>query len=150
MWVGASWDEFSVQSERLEDYKKHAEDLVSKGLAREEEGAIRFNTGETGVVAWTDAIGNKEISYEVSNIEDFIILKADGYPTYHFANVIDDHYMGITHVIRGEEWIPSTPKHILLYKAFDWDHPIFAHVPNVMGTDGKKLSKRRGAKACWI
>lgn len=147
MWLGASWDEFSVQSERLDDYKKHAEDLVSKGLAREEEGAIRFNTGDTGVVAWTDAIGNKEISYEVSNIEDFIILKADGYPTYHFANVIDDHYMGITHVIRGEEWIPSTPKHILLYKAFDWDHPIFAHVPNVMGTDGKKLSKRRGAKS---
>ncbi len=147
MWLGASWDEFSVQSERLDDYKKHAEDLVSKGLAREEEGAIRFNTGDTGVVAWTDAIGNKEISYEVSNIEDFIILKADGYPTYHFANVIDDHYMGITHVIRGEEWIPSTPKHILLYKAFDWDHPVFAHVPNVMGTDGKKLSKRRGAKS---
>ncbi len=147
MWLGASWDEFSVQSERLDDYKKHAEDLVSKGLAREEEGAIRFNTGETGVVAWTDAIGNKEISYEVSNIEDFIILKADGYPTYHFANVIDDHYMGITHVIRGEEWIPSTPKHILLYKAFGWDHPVFAHVPNVMGTDSKKLSKRRGAKS---
>lgn len=147
MWLGASWDEFSVQSERLDDYKKHAEDLVSKGLAREEEGAIRFNTGDTGVVAWTDAIGNKEISYETQNIEDFIILKADGYPTYHFANVIDDHYMGITHVIRGEEWIPSTPKHILLYKAFDWDHPIFAHVPNVMGTDGKKLSKRRGAKS---
>ena len=146
VWLGAQWDSFVVQSERLEEYRKYAKELVEKGIAREEEGAIRFIVNKEGSISWIDAIGNKEISYELSNVEDFIILKADGYPTYHLANVVDDHLMGITHVIRVEDWIPSTPKHLLLYKAFGWEAPIFAHVPNVMGTDGKKLSKRRGAK----
>lgn len=146
-WLGAKWDEFSVQSERLDDYKKHARELIDKGFAKEEEGAVRFIVKKKGEVSWIDAIGSKKISYDLENIENFIILKADGYPTYHLANVIDDHFMGITHVIRGEDWIPSTPKHILLYKAFGWEVPVFAHVPNVMGTDGKKLSKRRGAKS---
>lgn len=148
MWLGADWDEFVVQSERLDEYKKYAHELVEKGFAREEEGAIRFIVDKSlGAISWVDAIGGKEIIYEAENIEDFIILKADGYPTYHLANVVDDHAMDITHVIRGEDWIPSTPKHILLYKAFGWGQPVFAHVPNVLGTDGKKLSKRRGAKS---
>lgn len=147
-WLGATWDEFVVQSERLSEYSKYAKELLEKGLAKEEEGAIRFLVPENNfAISWVDAIGDKQISYESENIENFIILKADGYPTYHLANVIDDHLMGITHVIRGEDWIPSTPKHILLYQAFGWEIPIFAHVPNVMGTDGKKLSKRRGAKS---
>lgn len=148
-WLGAQWDEFVIQSERLDDYKKFAEELVAKGLAREENGAIRFEVrSENGQkIAWTDLIGNKEVSFDADNIEDFIILKADGFPTYHLANVIDDHLMGITHVIRGEDWIPSTPKHLLLYQAFGWTPPMFAHVPNVLGTDGKKLSKRKGAKS---
>ena len=148
MWLGADWDEFVVQSDRLDEYKKYAHELVGKGLAREEEGAVRFIVDKSlGSISWVDAIGDKEIIYEAENIEDFIILKADGYPTYHLANVVDDHAMDITHVIRGEDWIPSTPKHILLYKAFGWGQPVFAHVPNVLGTDGKKLSKRRGAKS---
>ncbi len=148
MWLGADWDEFVVQSERLDEYKKYAHELVEKGFAREEDGAIRFIVDKSlGAISWVDAIGGKEIIYEAENIEDFIILKADGYPTYHLANVVDDHAMDITHVIRGEDWIPSTPKHILLYKAFGWGQPVFAHVPNVLGTDGKKLSKRRGAKS---
>lgn len=148
LWLGAKWDEYVVQSSRLEEYKKYASQLVEKGLARIDEGAVRFTIPQEGEpISWTDAVGNKEISYLHENIEDFIILKADGFPTYHFANVVDDHLMGITHVIRGEEWISSTPKHILLYNAFGWEKPIFAHVPNVMGTDGKKLSKRRGAKS---
>jgi len=147
-WLGANWDEYVTQSERLSEYQKYAGQLVEKGLAREEGGAIRFTVRKNGeAISWTDSIGGKKVSYEPENVEDFIILKADGYPTYHLANVIDDHLMEITHVIRGEDWIPSTPKHILLYEAFDWQAPAFAHVPNVLGTDGKKLSKRRGAKS---
>ena len=116
-------------------------------MAKEEEGAVRFIVPkDSQTISWVDAIGNKTISYNTDDIEDFIILKKDGFPTYHLANVVDDHLMDITHVIRGEDWIPSTPKHILLYKAFGWDQPIFAHVPNVLGSDRKKLSKRQGAK----
>ncbi len=146
-WLGASWDEFVVQSERLDHYKNYALELVKTGKAREEDGAIRFIVPKTGTTSWIDAVGNKEISFQNKDIEDFIILKKDGFPTYHLANVIDDHLMDITHVIRGEDWIPSGPKHIMLYEAFSWKPPVFAHVPNVMGTDGKKLSKRKGAKS---
>jgi glutamyl-tRNA synthetase len=146
-WLGILWDEEVTQSERLELYKKHAEEIISKGLARQEDGAVRFITPKEGKTAWKDLIGDKEISFENKDIEDFIILKKDGFPTYHFANVIDDHTMNITHVIRGEDWIPSTPKHIMLYNAFGWKSPFFAHVPNVLGIDGKKLSKRRSAKS---
>lgn len=147
-WLGANWDEHVTQSERLSEYQKYARQLVEKGLAREEDGAVRFTVRKNReAISWIDAIGGKKVSYEPENVEDFIILKADGYPTYHLANVVDDHLMEITHVIRGEDWIPSTPKHILLYEAFGWQAPVFAHVPNVLGTDGKKLSKRRGAKS---
>ncbi len=146
-WLGASWEGFVTQSERLSEYKKFAQELVEKGLARDEDGAIRFTTPTEGNTSWHDLIGNKDISFENKDIEDFIILKKDGYPTYHLANVIDDHLMEITHVIRGEDWIPSAPKHLMLYAAFGWTPPFFAHVPNVLGTDGKKLSKRRGARS---
>lgn len=146
-WLGVEWDELVTQSERLSYYKEYAFELVSKGMATEEDGAIRFITPKEGATAWRDVIGNKDVVFENKNIEDFIILKKDGFPTYHLANVIDDHLMEITHVIRGEDWIPSCPKHIMLYKAFGWQTPQFAHVPNVLGTDGKKLSKRRGAKS---
>lgn len=148
IWLGAEWDEYAVQSERLDEYKKFTQQLVEEGKAREEEGAVRFIVPKEPSVEikWIDAVGKREISYQSKDVEDFIILKKDGYPTYHLANVVDDHLMGITHVIRGEEWVPSTPKHILLYKAFQWEAPTFAHVPNVLGPDGKKLSKRFGAK----
>ena len=76
---------------------------------------------------------------------DPILLKSDGFPTYHLANVIDDHLMGITHVLRAQEWVPSTPLHLLIYEAFEWEPPRFAHLPMVMGKDGSKLSKRHGA-----
>ena len=146
-WLGILWNEVVTQSTRLEFYKKYALELVEHGKAIEEEGAIRFITPENGVTEWTDAVGNKKISFENSDIESFIILKKDGFPTYHLANVVDDHLMEITHVLRGEDWIPSAPKHLMLYEAFGWQAPIFAHLPNVLGTDGKKLSKRRGAKS---
>ena len=76
---------------------------------------------------------------------DPILMKSDGFPTYHLANVIDDHLMGITHVLRAQEWVPSTPMHLLIYQAFGWEPPRFAHLPMVMGKDGSKLSKRHGA-----
>ncbi len=147
LWLGIEWDEYFVQSERVSEYKKYAEQLISKSLAREEAGAIRFTVPKEGSTSWIDAVGNKKIEFRNSEIEDFIILKSDGFPTYHLANVIDDHLMNITHVIRGDDWIPSAPKHLMLYKAFGWTPPIFAHVPNVLGTNHKKLSKRRGAKS---
>lgn len=146
-WLGISWDEFTVQSERLSHYKKYAMRLVASGYARKEEGAVRFITPKTGTTSWTDAVGNKTTTFENRDIEDFIILKKDGFPTYHLANVVDDHLMEITHVIRGEDWIPSAPKHLMLYEAFGWNPPVFAHVPNVIEPGGKKLSKRRGAKS---
>ncbi len=79
---------------------------------------------------------------------DPVLLKSDGFPTYHLANVVDDHYMEITHVMRAQEWIPSTPLHVIMYKAFGWEHPAYCHLPMVMGKDGKKLSKRHGATSC--
>lgn len=146
-WLGIDWDEYYVQSAKLSEYKKFAEELVSKGLARNDDGAIRFIVPKDGSTSWEDKVGDKKIEFQNSDVEDFIILKSDGFPTYHFANVIDDHEIGITHVIRGEDWISSTPKHILLYNAFGWEMPYFVHLPNILGTDGKKLSKRRGAKS---
>ena len=146
-WLEIDWDEYSVQSERLLEYKKYAEELVSKGLAKHEEGAIRFLVPNKGKTVWEDKVGNKRIEFENTEIEDFIIFKKDGFPTYHLANVVDDYVSNITHVIRGEDWISSTPKHILLYKAFGWQLPEFVHVPNIHDSSGKKLSKRRGAKS---
>lgn len=148
IWLGAEWDEYVVQSERLNEYRKYADQLVASGNAFIDNDAVRFRVDKNGgQIKWIDAIGNKTIAYNSEDIEDFIILKADGFPTYHLANVVDDHLMDISHVIRGEDWIPSTPKHILLYQALNWKCPVFAHVPNILGEDGKKLSKRRGAKS---
>ena len=97
-------------------------------------------------VSFVDTIRG-EVSFNTSELDDKVLVKADGMPTYHFANVVDDHLMQISHVIRGEEWISSTGHHLLLYKAFGWSHPDFAHLPLIMRPDGKgKLSKRDGAK----
>ncbi|MBN2037522.1 MAG: glutamate--tRNA ligase [Chitinispirillaceae bacterium] len=85
------------------------------------------------------------IAYESDVLDDIVLIKSDGFPTYHMANVVDDHLMGITHVLRGDEWIASTPRHVLLYEAFDWTMPSFAHLPIILAEDGKKLSKRKGA-----
>ncbi len=98
--------------------------------------------GETRV---RDALRG-EIVFDNRELEDIVLLKSDGYPTYHLANVVDDHLMGITHVMRADEWIPSLPYHVLLYRALGWDPPVFAHLPVILSPDGKgKLSKRHGA-----
>ena len=82
-------------------------------------------------------------------IDDQVLLKSDGYPTYHLANVVDDHKMKISHVIRAEEWLSSTPKHIILYEYFGWKPPKFVHIPMVLASDKSKLSKRHGATGVW-
>jgi glutamyl-tRNA synthetase len=98
-----------------------------------------------GRTAWDDVI-HGEISFDNADIDDQVLLKSDGFPTYHLAVVIDDHLMEVSHVIRSDEWIPSTPKHLALYSALDWTPPRFAHVPAVLGEDRQKLSKRHGAR----
>lgn len=104
---------------------------------------VRFAIPEEGSTTIHDIIYG-DITYEHKVLDDQVILKSDGFPTYHLAVVIDDHYMNISHVIRGEEWIPSTPKHILIYKALGWEPTEFAHLPLILNPDKSKLSKRQG------
>lgn len=139
-------DEEYHQSKRLDIYNKHLEILKTKGLAYEEEGAWRFKVKKGKYLKWKDAV-HGEISINSDVVEDFIIVKSDGFPTYHFASVVDDHDMQISHVFRGDEWISSTPKHLLLYESFDWGPPQFVHMPPILGANKKKLSKREGAKS---
>ena len=110
---------------------------------REEKYVIRMNIPKNNEVVFYDVVRDK-VSIKCSELDDQILIKSDGYPTYHFANVIDDHFMGITHVMRGEEWLPSTPKHVLLYQFFDWELPKFIHLPLLLNPDKSKLSKRQG------
>ena len=115
-------------------------------MVYEAEGAWCFKVPKGKLIAWQDLV-HGAIKFSADVIEDFVIVKSDGFPTYHFASVVDDHEMGITHVIRGDEWISSTPKHLLLYQAFLWPPPMFVHTPPILGPDKKKLSKRQGAKS---
>ena len=105
---------------------------------------IRFAMPRQGSTDFTDVVRGP-IVYPNAQQADFIILKSDGYPTYHLANVVDDHLMRISHVLRGDEWIPSTPKHVCLYRAFGWEPPAFVHLPVILAPGGGKLSKRHGA-----
>lgn len=102
------------------------------------EGSTRFHDQLLGDIEWK----NEDVN------PDPVLLKSDGFPTYHLANVVDDHFMKISHVMRAQEWIPSTPLHVIMYKAFGWDYPDYCHLPMVMGQDGQKLSKRHGATSC--
>jgi len=105
---------------------------------------IRLKVPENQDISFIDLLRG-EISFNSSQVDDQVLLKSDGYPTYHLAVVIDDHLMKITHIMRGEEWISSTPKHVLLYQAFNWELPVFAHIPLFLNPDGKgKMSKRKG------
>ena len=146
--LNLNWDgEIIYQSKRLDIYEKHLKILKEKGLAYEDEGAWRFKINvRKEKVIWQDAV-HGEVSFPTNVLEDFVIVKSDGFPTYHFASVVDDHSMVISHVMRGDEWISSTPKHIQLYEAFGWEHPNFVHLPPILGANHKKLSKREGAKS---
>ncbi len=119
--------------------KSEVDTNISAGLPY----VIRQAIPEDGQTIITDLV-YKEIKVENAVLDDQVLLKSDGFPTYHLAVVVDDHLMQVSHVIRGEEWIPSTPKHILLYKAFNWDAPQFAHLPILLNKDRSKLSKRQG------
>ncbi|AEC02206.1 glutamate--tRNA ligase [Parasphaerochaeta coccoides] len=130
-------------------YDRHCRDLTPEERARKEaEGVspvIRLKVPLEGSTTFHDVLMGDITRMNKDVNPDPVLLKSDGFPTYHLANVIDDHLMGITHIMRAQEWIPSGPLHILLYEAFDWEPPIYCHLPMVMGNDGHKLSKRHGS-----
>jgi len=146
-WLGIDWDgPVRFQLDRMEDAQRLARQLVDEGKAYEDEGAIRFRMPDEGVTAWDDVVrGRVEVPNE--SIEDLVILRGDGRPTYNFANPIDDMLDAITHVIRGQDHISNTPKQLLILRALGAEPPVYAHVPDVLGDDGKKLSKRHGAQS---
>ncbi len=127
-------------------------DGICRGLSKEEVEA-KIAAGEKYVIRLKFP-ANKEIKFNdivrgtvsinTDDLDDQVLMKSDGFPTYHFAVIVDDHLMGITHVIRGEEWLPSTPKHVYMYEAFGWEAPTFVHLPNILNSERKKLSKRQG------
>ncbi len=129
-------------------YDRRCRDLspadIETRLAAGTPFVIRQKMPLTGQTTFTDAVFG-QITVENSELEDQVLLKSDGYPTYNFANVIDDHTMAITHVVRGSEYLSSTPKYNLLYSAFGWQPPVYVHLPLIVGDDGRKLSKRHGA-----
>lgn len=120
------------------------ESTIEEKLSNNEAHVVRLRIPENIDVEFEDIVRGK-ISINTKDIDDQVLIKSDGFPTYHLANVVDDHLMKITHVIRAEEWLPSTPKHVLLYKAFGWEDtmPQFAHLPLLLNTDRSKLSKRQ-------
>ncbi len=188
-WLGLDWDEEVVrQSDRLDIYSKHIDELIDGGHAykcfctkeeldrrreatndkkqdykyRHDRTCLKRDTDQIasleregrpfvvrlklpmGVTSFHDEIYG-DIKVDHRQLDDFILLRSDGYPTYHFAVVVDDHEMNITHVLRGEDHVSNTPKHILIYQAFGWQLPVYAHLPMILGPDKKRLSKRHGA-----
>jgi glutamyl-tRNA synthetase len=138
----------SQQKEKLQTkYDKHCMSLtkeeIAENLAKGLPYVVRLNVEPDVKISFDDVIRGF-VEFDSSTVDDQVLLKSDGYPTYHLANVIDDHMMKITHVIRGEEWLSSTPKHVLLYDFFGWEKPIFAHLPLLLNPDKSKLSKRQG------
>lgn len=122
------------------------EEKTKELIANGEAHVIRMYVPENTDISFKDIIRG-DVTIHSSEVDDQILIKSDGFPTYHLANVVDDHFMGITHVIRGEEWLSSTPKHCLLYQAFDWEQPEFAHLPLLLNKNKTKLSKRDGSVA---
>jgi glutamyl/glutaminyl-tRNA synthetase len=122
---------------------RHLDPREAEKRAQKEAHVIRMRVPDEGAMTFHDEIRG-EVTVEFSRVDDQVLLKSDGFPTYHFANVVDDHYMGVTHVIRGEEWLPSLPKHLLLYEYLGWEAPVFAHLPLLLNPDKSKLSKRQG------
>ena len=151
-WLGLHWDEGPeaggargpyLQSQRLDRYRAAAARLVSEGRAYESDGAIRFKVPQA-TTSFDDVV-HGTIAFDPGSIDDFVILRSDRHPTYHLSVVVDDIDMAITHVIRGDDHISNTPKHVLLFEALGAPPPVFAHVPLILGADKKRLSKRHGA-----
>lgn len=194
-WAGIDYDEGPmkegdcgpyVQSQRVELYIRHANELIANGhayhcfctsarleelrakqvaeklpprydrrcrsltaeqvrtnLAAETPHVVRQKIPLTGDMIVHDLVRG-DVHFQYRTLDDHVLVKSDGFPTYHLANIVDDHHMRISHVIRGEEWLPSTPRHVLLYQAFGWEPPVFAHLPLLLNPDRTKLSKRQG------
>ena len=151
-WLGLDWDEGVEvggehgdykQSSRFDRYRETANALLKNGLAYEDDGAIRFKVPTERTIKFKDFVRG-DMSFETSDVEDFVILRSDNTPTYHLASTVDDIDYGITIIARGEDILSSTPKHILIMEALDASIPNFCHLPLLFGPDGKKLSKRHG------
>jgi glutamyl-tRNA synthetase len=144
-WVGVEWDgETTFQLDVMERAKDEARRLVEEGAAYEDEGAIRIRMPDEGITGWDDAIKGR-IDFPNVELEDLVLVRSDGRPTYNFASPLEDWLDGITHVIRGDDHVSNTPKQIQLLAALGAELPVYAHVPSVYGDDGSKLSKRHGA-----
>ena len=144
-WLGLDWDRPpSFQLDAMPRCVEVAHRLVGDEKAYEDEGAIRFRMPDEGVTAWDDVVKGR-IEFPNDRLDDLVILRSDGRPTYNFASPMEDVWDEITHVIRGDDHISNTPRQINIIRAVGAEPPIYAHVPNVLGTDGKKLSKRHGA-----
>nr|AKQ03207.1 glutamyl/glutaminyl-tRNA synthetase [uncultured Microgenomates bacterium Rifle_16ft_4_minimus_37906] len=173
---GLEWDEYFVQSELAKDgrYKKAAEELVNKGQAfycdcqpknaKEEgfstdlrdpcrdksltSGAVKLKVPENQKVSFKDFVLDKVVEWDTTTVPDTTLLKSDGLPTYHLAVVVDDHEMDISHVLRGHDWMPSTPIHLLVYKFLGYTIPEIGHLTDILDPEGGKLSKRKGSASC--
>jgi glutamyl-tRNA synthetase len=144
-WLGLDWDgPVTFQLDRLERCQQEARRLVEEGAAYEDEGAIRFRMPDEGVTAWDDLILDR-VEYRNEALEDVVILRSDGRPTYNFASPIEDWLDGITHVIRGTDHVSNTPKQLLILAALGAPIPDYGHLPFVHGPGGAKLSKRHGS-----
>lgn len=163
-WLGLNWDEGPLtsdatgpskgdrgpyfQSQRSENYKRRVEALLSRGLAYEHEGAIKFKMQREPILIPDLVVGDvlRKLTDREEVDPDFVIVRSDGQPVFHFVNVVDDLEMGITHVIRGEDHLSNTAKHIALFKAFGVEPPKYGHIPLILNPEGSKMSKRdRGA-----
>jgi glutamyl-tRNA synthetase len=146
-WLGIEWDgPVTFQLDRMDECRELARKLVADGLAYEDEGAIRFRMPDEGVTGWDDLVRGR-IEFPNEKLEDVVLVRSDGRPTYNFASPAEDAMDGITHVIRGQDHVSNTPKQIQILRALGHELPQYAHVPDVLGPDGKKLSKRHGAAA---
>src|SRR5664279_1821434 len=159
-WLGLDWDEGPVsgdangsskgdcgpyfQSQRKENYRRRVETLLSKGMAYEQEGAVKFKMDRAPIVIRDLVVGDvrRELTDREQAEPDFVIVRSDGQPVFHLVNVVDDLEMGITHVIRGEDHLSNTAKHIALFRAFGAEPPRYAHIPLILNIDGTKMSKR--------
>ncbi len=145
--------EIAAKQGNKQGYDRRCRHLTPSEIQeREKEGmsyVIRLKVPISGECVYEDAIKGR-ITFPWADIDDQVLLKSDGFPTYHLANVVDDHLMKITHVIRGDEWMSSTPKHVLLYESFGWTPPTFMHMPLLLGRDGKKLSKRKNPTSIFF
>jgi glutamyl-tRNA synthetase len=144
-WLGIGWDaRITFQLDAMDRCRELAARLVDEGSAYEDEGAIRFHMPDEGVTGWDDVIrGRIDVANE--QLEDVVIVRSDGRPTYNFASPVEDMDDGITHVIRGDDHISNTPKQLQILRALGHEPPAYAHVGSILGIDGKKLSKRHGA-----